>query len=163
MVTVYIGLGSNLAEPILQVGQAVAQLANLAQVELLVVSSLYRSSPMGPAEQPDYINAVAKLATSLPAEVLLDALQHLELQAGRIRKSERWGARVLDLDVLLYGDQIISTKRLTVPHYGMQQREFVLLPLAEIAPELVLPDGAKVAELAHQIPRNGLARLPQAQ
>ncbi|MGX9080354.1 2-amino-4-hydroxy-6-hydroxymethyldihydropteridine diphosphokinase, partial [Klebsiella pneumoniae] len=96
-------------------------------------SQLYGSRPMGPADQPDYVNAVVRLTTRLAPLALLDQLQSIELEQGRVRKEERWGPRSLDLDLLLYGAECIQSERLTVPHYGMKEREFVLLPLAEIA------------------------------
>ncbi len=98
---------------------------------------------MGPQDQPDYVNAVAALHTRLAAEDLLTELQKIELEQGRQRKDERWGPRTLDLDILLFGHEIIQTERLTVPHYGMKQREFVLYPLAELNSDLVLPDGTQ--------------------
>ncbi|WP_166837206.1 2-amino-4-hydroxy-6-hydroxymethyldihydropteridine diphosphokinase [Rheinheimera pleomorphica] len=154
----YIGLGANLAQPLAQLQQAVAALRLLPASQLIAVSSFYGSKPMGPQDQPDYVNAVAALDTELPAEALLDALQLIEQQQGRQRKDERWGPRTLDLDILLYGDDIINSERLTVPHYGLKQREFVLYPLAEIAPNLSLPDGTVLSSLLAQVPLNGLQK-----
>ena len=154
----YIGLGANLAQPLAQLQQAVAALRLLPASQLITVSSFYGSKPMGPQDQPDYVNAVAALDTELPAETLLDALQLIEQQQGRQRKDERWGPRTLDLDILLYGDDIINSERLTVPHYGLKQREFVLYPLAEIAPNLSLPDGTVLSSLLAQVPLNGLQK-----
>ena len=156
---VYIGLGANLAEPVQQLERAVAALQNVPSSTLVKVSGFYSSKPMGPQDQPDYVNAVAALATSLPAEDLLTQLQRIELEQGRQRKDERWGARTLDLDILLFGDEMIQTERLTVPHYGMKVREFVLYPLAELDSELVLPDGTVLNELLQTVPLNGLSRL----
>ncbi len=157
MTLVYIGLGSNLDSPSQQLIQAIHAIAKLPQVNISAVSSLYGSRPMGPQDQPDYINAVVALTTELSALELLDALQKIELDAGRVRKDERWGARVLDLDILLFGQEIINSERLIVPHYGLKEREFVLLPLAEIAPDLSLPSGENITILATNIARNGLA------
>ena len=154
----YIGLGANLAQPLAQLQQAVAALRLLPASQLIAVSSFYGSKPMGPQDQPDYVNAVAALDTELPAEALLDALQLIEQKQGRQRKDERWGPRTLDLDILLYGDDIINSERLTVPHYGLKQREFVLYPLAEIAPNLSLPDGTVLSSLLAQVPLNGLQK-----
>ena len=154
----YIGLGANLAQPLAQLQQAVAALRLLPASQLVAVSSFYGSKPMGPQDQPDYVNAVAALDTELSAEALLDALQQIEQQQGRQRKDERWGPRTLDLDILLYGDDIINSERLTVPHYGLKQREFVLYPLAEIAPNLRLPDGSVLSSLLQQVPLNGLQK-----
>ena len=156
MHTAYIGLGSNLGQPESQIKRALDALEQIPSTELSSVSSLYFSRPMGPQDQPDYMNAVAKLSTSLSPLALLDALQAIELDAGRERKEERWGARTLDLDILLFDDLVIDSERLTVPHYGMKTREFVLLPLAEIAPDLVLADQSEVKVLATNIPTNGL-------
>ncbi len=155
----YIGLGANLHQPLQQLEQAVFALAALEHCQLLDVSSLYGSKPMGPQDQPDYVNAVAKLHTCLSAEQLLDQLQKIELDHGRQRKDERWGPRTLDLDLLLFGTAQINTDRLTVPHYGMKVREFVLYPLAELAPELHLPDGTPLVQLVAKVPRNGLLVL----
>jgi len=156
MITTYIGLGSNLSEPVKQIKQALEHIAQIEHSELITVSSLYLSKPMGPQDQNNYINAVVALNTTLPALTLLDALQAIENNAGRVRKENRWGARILDLDILLYGNQVINNERLTIPHYGMKIREFVLLPLAEISPELVLPDKSKVFDLAANINTNGI-------
>ncbi|WP_103270655.1 2-amino-4-hydroxy-6-hydroxymethyldihydropteridine diphosphokinase, partial [Vibrio vulnificus] len=121
-----------------------------------VASQLYSSSPMGPQDQPDYINAVAAIETELTPLELLDCTQAIELEQGRVRKEERWGPRTLDLDIILYGDEVIDSERLTVPHYGMKEREFVLYPLAEIAPNLTLPDGTELSQLLTIVDKNGL-------
>jgi len=155
----YLGLGANLHQPLQQLQRAVHALARLAHCQLVAVSSLYGSKPMGPQDQPDYVNAVVALSTSLYAEELLDQLQKIELEQGRQRKDERWGPRTLDLDILLFGDNTINSERLTVPHYGMKVREFVLYPLAELAPELHLPDGTALLQLLTTVPRNGLVVL----
>jgi 2-amino-4-hydroxy-6-hydroxymethyldihydropteridine diphosphokinase len=160
MERVYIGLGSNLAEPRQQLRGALDALARIPNSQLAVVSSLYPSDPLGPADQPRYNNAVAALDTSLSPLTLLDALQAIELAQGRERKAERWGPRTLDLDILLFGNRLISEPRLTVPHYHMHARAFVLYPLAEIAPaELKLADGRTLAELLAACPFEGLERL----
>lgn len=152
----YIGLGSNLSDPQAQIVSALDKLKQLEQCTVSQVSSLYFSRPMGPQNQPDYMNAVVALETRLNATELLEQLQSIENSAGRIRKDNRWGARVLDLDILLFDQQVINTESLTIPHYGLKLREFVLLPLAEIAPSLLLPDGDRVQALANQIEKNGL-------
>ncbi|MGP9800214.1 2-amino-4-hydroxy-6-hydroxymethyldihydropteridine diphosphokinase [Rheinheimera sp. NSM] len=155
----YIGLGANLDQPVAQLQQAVQALKQLTHSKLVAVSGFYGSKPMGPQDQPDYVNAVAAIDTTLSAEQLLDALQQIEQQQGRKRKAERWGPRTLDLDILLYGDQVIATERLTVPHYGLRVREFVLYPLHDIAPHLSLPDGTVLSSLLAQVPLNGLQKL----
>lgn len=152
----YIGIGSNQAAPVKQVQQAITALKGLPETRLINCSSLYGSTPMGPQDQPDYINAIAQLDTQLSALALLDELQKIELAQGRERKANRWGPRTLDLDIILYGDEEINTPRLTIPHYGMKVREFVLYPLLEIAESLVLPDGTALSQLTAQCDKNGL-------
>lgn len=159
--SVYIGLGSNLAEPAKQLVKALRALQSLRQTKLVSISSLYASRPMGPQDQPDYVNAVAHLETSLSPIELLDELQHVEQTQGRERKGQRWGARTLDLDILLFGQEVIESSRLTVPHYGLREREFVLYPLAEIAPRLVLPGGDKLKNILNNCAMNGLSKLPR--
>ena len=146
MSIVYIALGSNLNMPIQQLNLAIQAMADLPDTEIKKVSSLYQSQPLGPQDQPDYVNAVACLETGLSPLALLDALQNIENEQGRIRL-RRWGERTLDLDILLYDNQIIRNERLTVPHYDMQNREFVIVPLYEISPELILPDGVPLQHL----------------
>ncbi len=137
-VTAYIGIGSNLADPVRQVQTAFAELAELPHSELRACSALYRTPPMGPPDQPDYINAVAELATLLTPHHLLDELQKIEHTHQRVRQTH-WGPRTLDLDLLIYGAEIIDDVRLRVPHPGLAARAFVVIPLAEIAPALQIP------------------------
>lgn len=160
MIRAFIGLGANLAEPLSQLRQAVSALSRLPDSHLVACSPLYQSSPMGPADQPDYLNAVVALDTDLSPHALLDELQRIEREQGRVRKAERWGPRPLDLDLLLYGTRVLEDARLTLPHYGMRSRAFVLLPLADLAPGLVLPCGTPLAELVNGCDRTGLHRLP---
>jgi 2-amino-4-hydroxy-6-hydroxymethyldihydropteridine diphosphokinase len=154
----WIGLGSNLEDPLAQVSTALQELKLLPDTTLAARSSLYRSDPVGPPGQPDYINAVAALDTRLEPEALLDALQAIEQMHQRVRKTH-WGPRTLDLDLLLYGDQVISTPRLTVPHAYMTERNFVLWPLAELAPELILPDGRPLNTLLQHCPMGTLEKI----
>ncbi|EIE1226622.1 2-amino-4-hydroxy-6-hydroxymethyldihydropteridine diphosphokinase [Vibrio vulnificus] len=156
MITAYIAIGSNLADPVSQTKSAIEALKTLPKSRLLVASQLYSSTPMGPQDQPDYINAVAAIETELTPLELLDCTQAIELEQGRVRKEKRWGPRTLDLDIILYGDEVIDSERLTVPHYGMKEREFVLYPLAEIAPNLTLPDGTELSRLLTLVDKNGL-------
>lgn len=156
---VYIGLGSNLAEPRQQLAAALKALQQVPGTTLAGVSPLYASDPLGPPDQPRYVNAVAALDTDLQPLALLDALQTIELEQGRVRKDERWGPRTLDLDILLFGDRLIDEPRLRVPHYHMQARAFVLYPLADLAPSLLLPDGRKLSDLLAACPFSGLERL----
>ena len=144
---VCIGLGSNLEDPVRQVCSALAELAGLPRSQLLLQSSLYRSPPMGPAGQPDYVNAAALIETALEPLELLDALQAIEAAHGRLR-GLRWGPRTLDLDLLVYADLRLRHPRLVLPHPGIGQRAFVLVPLAEIAPDLVIPGTGSVAAAA---------------
>ncbi|TDF35784.1 2-amino-4-hydroxy-6-hydroxymethyldihydropteridine diphosphokinase [Alteromonadaceae bacterium M269] len=155
----YIGLGSNLEFPLAQLKRAVQAMNEHQEIAVISCSSFYQSKPMGPSDQPDYTNAVALLETTLEAHDLLSALQKIELEQGRVRKKEQWGPRTLDLDILLYDQECIKTERLTVPHYGMKEREFVLYPLAEIAPSLIFPDGQKLEDVLSQCPLNGLTKI----
>jgi 2-amino-4-hydroxy-6-hydroxymethyldihydropteridine diphosphokinase len=143
-VNAYIGLGSNLGDPAAEVESGLRALAALGAVR---ASSLYWTEPLGPVDQPWFVNAVAQLRTELSALELLKAMQALERRSGRER-GERWGPRVLDLDLLLYGNATIRTAELVVPHPELAHRRFVLVPLAELAPDLVDPSsGQTVAEL----------------
>lgn len=159
----YIGIGSNLGDPAQQVQQAIATLQQQPGITLLSLSPWYGSSPVGGEPgQPDYVNGVACLATTLPPHALLDTLQHIEQQQGRERLT-RWGARTLDLDLLLYDNLTLADERLTLPHPRLQERGFVLLPLADIAPQLVLPNGACVGSLLAALSPDGTWRLPMAE
>ncbi len=146
-VIAYVGVGSNLSHPARQVEDALDQLTELEDAEMLSRSSLYRSSPLGGIEQPDFINAVAGVATTRDARGLLLQLQSVEAARGRERDGQRWGPRILDLDLLVFGDERISEEGLEVPHPGIADRNFVLLPLREIAPDLVVPGLGPVAEI----------------
>lgn len=157
MALAYVGLGSNLNDPLAQVNLALNELATLKQTRLSARSALYRSRAVGP-EQPDYINAVALLDTQLSPLDLLDQLQFIEQAHQRVRL-EHWGPRTLDLDLLLYDMQVIQHPRLTVPHPYLTQRGFVLYPLADITPNLCLPDGKSLQTLLGQCPFDGLVRL----
>ena len=149
MTVAYIAIGSNLASPLEQVNAALKALGDIPESYILTVSLFYRTSSLGPQDQPDYLNAAVALETSLAPEELLNHTQHIELQQGRVRKAERWGPRTLDLDIMLFGNEVINTERLTVPHYDMKNRGFMLWPLFEIAPELVFPDGEMLREVLH--------------
>ncbi|MDO6594993.1 2-amino-4-hydroxy-6-hydroxymethyldihydropteridine diphosphokinase [Neptuniibacter sp. 1_MG-2023] len=154
----FIGLGSNLDDPIQQVSSALNELALLDKCELINASSLYASAPVGPQDQPDFINAVAEIETELSPEALLDQLQLLEQKHQRIRE-RHWGPRTLDLDILLYGHQIIETERLSIPHPYMYERSFVLYPLAEINPHLSMPKGLPLSELLTACPMGSLLKI----
>lgn len=147
MTRVYLALGSNLAEPLRQVEAALHALDAVPHTVRVATSSFYRTPPYGPPDQPDFLNAVVALDTTLTPLALLDCTQRIELEQGRERKAERWGPRTLDLDILLFGDLTLNTPRLTLPHYDMHNRAFMLLPLVEISPDITFPDGKKAADL----------------
>lgn len=147
-VRAYVGLGANLDDPAAHLHRALSDLDGIRLTRVALRSRLYRNPPMGPAAQPDYVNAVAALDTGLAPQALLEALQEIERAHGRVRGAERWGPRTLDLDLLLYGDLRRDDARLTLPHPGLHRRAFVLYPLREIAPELVVPGRGPVEALA---------------
>lgn len=156
MPEVYVGLGSNLMQPARQVAAAVARLAVWPGVSGLRCSRLYRTAPWGDEAQPDFVNAVARFHYAGNAPSLLSALLAIEREAGRVRDGRRWGPRLLDLDVLLFGDAVIDSPTLSVPHPRLRERAFVLLPLLELAPDLRLPWGESVAESALTVDRAGI-------
>lgn len=160
LITAYIGLGSNLDDPVQQVRTAFQELDQIPETRLIRTSSLYRSDPVGPAGQPDYINAVAELETTLAALALLRALQSIEQNHRRVRL-ERWGPRTLDLDLLIYSDQRVNEPDLIVPHPMIAERAFVLYPLAEIAPDLLIPGYDSLPALLEKIPGTGLQILAE--
>jgi len=145
-VRAYIGLGANLGEPESQVRRAVSALAAIPQTRVLAASSLYRSAPVGHAAQPDFVNAVAEIETRLGAEELLGELLATEARFGRVREFPN-APRTLDLDLLLYGERVIAEDKLTVPHPRMHERAFVLVPLAEIAPDIAIPGKGRAGAL----------------
>lgn len=143
----YIGLGSNLGDPVAQVRRALDALAKCPGSRVITRSALYRSAPMGPQDQPDFVNAVVGMLTTLSAQALLRALVDLERHLGRPVRRARWGPRVIDLDLLVYGTARINEPGLTVPHPGLAERRFVLQPLADIAPDLTVPGLGRVAKI----------------
>lgn len=156
----YIGIGSNLNDPVAQVRQAFLALSNIRDTKLLAQSALYSNPPMGPKDQPNYVNAVAELDTALSPQALLVQLLEVELRAGRDRtKAIHWGPRVLDLDLLVYSDRIVSEANLKVPHPGIAHRSFVLLPLFDIAPQLDIPGVGALAELLARVSPDELCRI----
>lgn len=157
----FVALGSNLDEPQRQVREALSALDAHPAITLLAASPLYRSEPMGPQDQPAYVNAVAMTGTDLSPHALLAGLQGIEAAAGRTRTGRRWGPRPLDLDLLLHGELELSDDTLTLPHPGLAQRAFVACPLADIAPGLRLPGRGSVAALAEALDTSGLERLEQ--
>ena len=155
----YIGVGSNLACPVEQVRDARKALNELPKTRLLAFSPLYRNPALGPGEQPDYVNAVAAIETELTPHELLDALQIIEANQGRLRRCFRWEPRTLDLDVLVYGDRAIHDRRLTVPHPHMGERAFVLKPLLDVDPDLDVPGLGPVAALLSAVSQASLQRV----
>lgn len=160
--TAFIGLGANLGDPRQQLADALGAIAALSGVQVTAVSSLYESDPVGPvSDQPPFLNAVAELSTTRPPEALLAALHEVEHVLGRTR-TIRFGPRTCDLDLLLYGDRVSDEPALLLPHPRLALRRFVLEPLVELAPLLVLPDGRHVRDLVRQVSGQGVRRLAGA-
>jgi 2-amino-4-hydroxy-6-hydroxymethyldihydropteridine diphosphokinase len=155
----YVGVGSNLADPEAQVRRALPALAELPDTKWIVSSPLYRTAPLGAVVQPAFVNAVAGLLTQLSPEHLLTQLRELERELGREPPRERWGPRLIDLDLLVVGRETRATAALTLPHPGIAERDFVLYPLADIAPDLDVPGLGSVAALRARVPNRGVARL----
>ena len=153
------GLGSNLKDPARQLESAFELLEKIPRSRLVRRSALYRSTPFGGIEQPDFVNAAAALLTQLDADEFLLQLQSIEKKCGRERGALRWGPRVLDLDLLVYSNQQIEADNLTVPHPGIGERNFVLLPLGEIAPELVIPGLGRIANIPVNSDAPGISRI----
>lgn len=163
MADAYVCLGANLGDPPRQIAAALAALAALPGTAVVRTSGLYRSRPMGPADQPDYANAVAALRTTLAPLALLDALLGIEQRAGRVRQARlRNGPRQLDLDLLLYDTLTMHDARLTLPHPGVHERDFVLVPLLEIAPEIDIPGRGRAADWLDRCARHDLEPWPAA-
>ena len=154
----YIALGANLGDPIATIRAALGALANLPESRVVLSSSLYRTAPVGELEQPEFINAVAALETTLAPESLLDGLLDIETRFGRIR-AEKNGPRTLDLDLLLYGNHQLDLPRLTLPHPRLHLRAFVLYPLAELAPDIHLPGRGTIAAWLPAVANQGIIRL----
>jgi 2-amino-4-hydroxy-6-hydroxymethyldihydropteridine diphosphokinase len=162
LIPAYIALGSNLSDPLAQVEGGIEELAMLRDTRLGAVSSLYRTAPVGIVDQPDFINAVAMIETELTPRELLDELLGIERRYARVRGLKN-GPRTLDLDIVLYGDATHADDALTIPHPRMHERAFVLVPLAEIAPDAVVPGLGKVSELAAHVDAGGITRIEQQQ
>lgn len=156
----YVAIGSNLGDSVLQVRRAFAALGTLRATRLVAQSSLYRTRPFGSVPQPDFVNAVAGLVTQASPEDLLDGLRALERALGREPPRERWGPRVIDLDLLVLGTERRDTDALKLPHPGIAERDFVLYPLADISPELFVPGLRSVRELKTAVENRGIERLP---
>jgi 2-amino-4-hydroxy-6-hydroxymethyldihydropteridine diphosphokinase len=160
-VTAYVGLGANVDQPAEQVRTAARELAALPDTQLMAVSSLYRTAPVGYLDQPDFINAVAELETRLAPRALLDALLGIERRHGRVRDFPN-APRTLDLDLLLYGDNAVTEPGLTIPHPRMHARAFVMVPLAEIAPDAPIPGRGRVRDLLASLDTAAVLRLDAA-
>ena len=160
MATAYIGLGSNLDNPVARIESAIHALKRFPGTTLLCCSSCYRSKPVGPQNQPDYINAVARVDTSLTAVQLLENLQAVENRQDRVR-TRRWGPRTLDLDLLLFDDLVLQSDTLTLPHPEMHRRGFVLYPLYEIAPEIEIPGQGHIRHLLRGLDPDPVQKLAQ--
>jgi 2-amino-4-hydroxy-6-hydroxymethyldihydropteridine diphosphokinase len=161
--SIYIGLGANLNDPQRQLEQALRELQALPDSELIAVSALYRSAPVGPVDQPDFINAVAELRSGLPPLRLLALLQQLEHRHGRVRSGQRWGPRTLDLDLLMIGSRVLNLATLQLPHPRMHARAFVLRPLAEIAPPaLEIPGHGRLDQLLEAVATEAAAMVQVA-
>jgi 2-amino-4-hydroxy-6-hydroxymethyldihydropteridine diphosphokinase len=143
----YIGLGSNLGDPAAQVRTGMVALARLAETRVEACSSLYHSAPVGRQDQPDFVNAVCRVRTGLAPLALMHDLLEIESQHGRVRRGDKGGPRTLDLDLLLYGGEAIHSAALTVPHPRLHERAFVLYPLSELEPDLVIPGHGSLREL----------------
>ncbi|MCW5589740.1 MAG: 2-amino-4-hydroxy-6-hydroxymethyldihydropteridine diphosphokinase [Legionellales bacterium] len=164
MIRTYIALGSNLDNPLQHINNALIELKTHPSLIHIQTSKIYRSTPLGTVNQPDYINAVSCFDTELSAHDLLTVLQHLESQHGRTRSDAvRWGPRTLDLDILLYGDHIIHSPCLIIPHPEMMKRNFVLYPLADINPELIFPEGQQLSIVLEKISQDGLSIVSNEQ
>lgn len=155
----YVAIGSNLDSPVDRVHQAFAELEKVRSTRLVLRSRLYRSSPLGPQEQPDFINAAAGMLTTLQPHELLAALKALEAGMGRERPVVRWGPRVIDFDLVVFGSLQLATPDLTVPHPGVPERNFVLYPLRDIAPDLLVPGHGRVRDLAARLGSGGLTPI----
>lgn len=158
----WIGLGSNLGDGRQHIAAAVTRLGELPDTELLQCSSCYRSPPWGFTAQRNFTNAVALLASKLEPGEMLDCLQAVETVLGREPGGRRWGPRTIDLDLLLAGDRIVHRAGLDVPHPRMHRRAFVLVPLAELAPDLIIPARGRLRHLLARLPRHSVRRLAAA-
>ena len=152
----YIGIGSNLDQPIEQVKQATQHIKMIPESKFIKISPLYESSPLGPTSQPNFINAVAAIMTCLSAHNLLNELKEIEVKQKRTRNVEKWGPRIIDLDLLVFSSQTINDKRLTVPHPEIKYRDFVLKPMSDITLDLKIPGLDNVEDLLKKIENNSI-------
>lgn len=159
--SVYVGIGSNQQDPIKQVQSAIEEISNLDDLNVIATSSLYRTTPVGPQDQPDFINAVLQCVVNLEPLDFLSKMQAIEHLHGRVRGDVQFDPRTLDLDILLFDDQVLTLEQLTVPHPRMFERAFVLYPLAEISADLTFPDGTLLSQLLSQISPQGVTQLTE--
>ena len=159
LITAFVALGSNLGDPAAQIRRAMQALAAMPETRLVRRSSLYRNPPAGYLDQPEFVNAVARIETRLAPRDLLERLLAIEHAHGRVREFPN-GPRTLDLDILLYGERIVREPGLTIPHPRMLERAFVLVPLAEIAPEAMVPGDGRIADLIKNVDASALVKLP---
>lgn len=155
----WLGLGANLQEPLAQLTEAIQRIKNTTAVEVLQVSSFYKTPPWGDEDQPDFINAVVQVETKLAPIELLQQTQNIENDMGRVRKDRRWGPRLIDIDVLLYADQTIDSDQLSLPHPRMHERAFVLLPLCELDSEIVIPGRGRADRLLSGLDHDGITLI----
>lgn len=162
MTVCYIGLGSNMNQPLQQLNKARDNIHSLPATSVLKCSSIFQSQAITLDDEPqdDYLNAVIKIETEFTAEQLLDALLAIENEQGR-KREKRWGARTLDLDILLYGDQVIQNKSLTVPHAEIENRNFVLFPLHQVAPDINIPGKKSLKELLNKVSDQDLVKVDE--
>ena len=159
MAKVFIGLGSNLLDPVKQLTKAIFSLSQLSETLVLNTSQFYGSTPLGPSDQPDFVNAVCLIETTFTPLELLRALKGIEMEQGRVKK-RHWGERLIDLDILLFNDLELTSAVLTIPHRDMIFRDFVLIPLLEIAPDLIIPNKGSVRSLVLALQTSYLYPLP---
>lgn len=162
MTIAFLGLGSNLDSPFNQLFNAIKAIETIPSTSLIQTSSFYKNRPVGPRDQPDFLNAVASIDTGLSPDKLLDYLQDIEMQQGR-KRDIHWGARTLDLDILLFGSDVINSARLVIPHPEMHKRAFVLQPLYEIAPDLVIPEQGPLKDLIQYIDTGTMQKVSHHQ
>ena len=158
MTIAYIGLGSNMNSPVKQIKSAITSIEEIISTKIIGVSSLYKSKPVGPQNQDDYINAVIKIETKLVPYQLLECLHDIEEKHGRIRK-EHWGPRILDLDILIFGNEIMVDEKLTIPHPEIENRSFVLAPLIEIDPDCIIPKKGLASDLLATIGKDNIVQI----
>ena len=159
---VWIGLGANQQKPVEQIRESVRRMQLIAGVDVISASSLYRTPPWGDTDQEDFINAVVLLETDLKPVELLHHLQRIETAMGRVRKDRRWGPRLIDIDILMYGQQRIELDELVVPHTHMHERAFVLLPLLELSADIEIPGRGRADTLLSQLEVGGMERLTES-